>query len=628
MGGEQAMTEPNNINCINSRAIIEYMRRHYPHQVPELLAGLPTSIGALPDLEAYLCDENNWAPSSLLVAMFENAKRITGNPEVAHDIGFESITHRDLGYTQRIFLTLFASPRGVLRQHRRLNEKLNKTKKITLISDTPLKAVLRWDWFEGVKSSHDVCLYNRGIYRAVPTLWGYGPADVVEDPCRFEGGDYCQISINWGISVGRIRAFLEKLMPRRSRPHDVSAQVLEDALRLVEKDKDELKNRSDELQHKLVILKAINDATNQLVASNDMQMVLEKTLKPIIEVLGFDRALIMTEDERRESLEFQYGRVGTGEDLERLKRYRIPLSRKENLMVKVYHEGVAAVSQDPLAMGLNPQNPIIRNYHPGPSIVCPLDVNERTIGILGVTSGDPGRILNDSDKEYVQIFANNIATAFERERLDRNLRRSYDEIRQSYEGAVRALVKAIEVNDEDTGDHSDRVSKVSERIARHLGYNGSQLDDIRFGCILHDVGKIGLASYLELRKPGPLTPEEYERIKEHPVRGEDILKANLFFNRYRTIVRNHHERWDGKGYPDGLAGDEIPLEAQIVAIADAYDAMTSDRRYRKAMQPAQAMAEILKCRGTQFSPKTVEAFLQLYEQKEINGNLDKNTIGG
>jgi putative nucleotidyltransferase with HDIG domain len=603
------MTEPNNINCVNSHAIIEYMRRHYPDRIPQLLSGLPTSISTLPDLEDYLCDANNWAPSSLLVAMFENAKRITGNPEVAFAIGFESITHWDLGYAQRIFLAYFASPRAVLRQHRKLNEKLNKTKKLTLISDTPFRAVLRWDWFEGVKSSHDVCLYNRGIYSAVPTLWGYAPAEVIENPCRFDGGKYCQITINWGISVGRIRAFLEKLVNRRERPVEVSAKVLKDALEEVEKDKDELKHRSDELQNKVEILRAINTATQILVSSPDIQQVLDKTLRPMITVLGFDRAIIMLYNEQTQSLDYLYGVGGVFDDMARIKDYRIPITKDDNLVIRVFKQREPVIIPDAIAAGLNPANRILHDYQPGPFVACPMFAEDRIIGILGVDRLDRNHPPTQSDAEYLSIFANNIAAAI-------NLKRSY-------EGAISALVKAIEVNDTYTRGHSERVSKISVEMASFMGYEKSKIDVVRFGCILHDVGKIGHASFLELRKVGPLTPEEYQQIKEHPTRGEEILKANAFFNReIQSIVRNHHERWDGKGYPDSLAGDAIPLEAQIVAVADAYDAMTSNRPYRKGMPPRQAADEIARCSGTQFSPRAAEAFMQIYKQKRINGNLE------
>jgi HD-GYP domain-containing protein (c-di-GMP phosphodiesterase class II) len=379
------------------------------------------------------------------------------------------------------------------------------------------------------------------------------------------------------------------------------------------------------------VLKTINSSTRTLVLQPDINRVLEQTLKPIVEVLGFDRALVMTVDETGKFLEYRYGFGEELERIERLRDYRVPLDREQNLMIRVFKRRRPVLIRDVKAAGLNPTNRILQDFRPSAFVVCPLIAEGRTIGILGVDRRTTVAPITSGDVEYLSIFANNIASAFQRQRLDQDLRESYEErtrieqrrseeLKQSYEGAVSALVKAIEVNDTYTGDHSDRVSKISVKIARRLGYDESQLDDIRFGCILHDVGKIGLASYLELQKDGPLTAEEYEKIKEHPVRGEQILQANAFFKQnHRTIVRNHHERWDGKGYPDGLAGDLIPPEAQIVAVADAFDAMTSDRRYRKGMPVAQAVAEIVRCTGTQFSRWAVEAFLQVYEAHELNG---------
>jgi putative nucleotidyltransferase with HDIG domain len=592
--------EPNNVNCLNSRAIIEYIRRHYPERLPDLMSNLPPHFSTMPKPEDFLTDENNWIPSSLVVMLFEKVKEITKNPKSPFDIGFDSIVHNEFSYVSKLFLTLFMSPRSILNRMSKLNANLNNTKTINVIENARGHAVLRWDWLPGVKSSHDVCDYNRGIYSAVPTLWGYAPAKVEENPCAFRGGDHCEISISWGFNAGKIIRFLEQIFTGRKRLHSFM---------------EEMENDKKKLREKVDILKAINDA-NKSMLLKDTKQVLEETLKPIIEVLGFDRALIMTEDEHREFLQFRYGQVGTNEDLERLRKYRIPLSRKENLMVRVYNSRTAEMSQDPRAMGLNPQNPIIHDYNPGPSIVCPLDVNERTIGILGVTSGDVSRELNDSDKEYVQIFANNIATAYERERLDQ-------ELTASYEGTVRALVKAIEVNDPYTRGHSERVASLAVKIAEYLDNNAARLEDIRFGCILHDVGKLGAASYYEWIKKEPLTNEEYERIKEHPVRGEKILMENKFFREFhRAIVRNHHERWDGSGYPDHLVGKQIPLQAQIVAVADAYDAMTTDRPYKGKRSPEEAAAEISRCTGTHFSPTAAMAFMQFYQEQIITGKFE------
>ncbi len=623
--------EANNVNCLNTKAIIEHGRRHYPDRLAELFTGLPAPHDQLPMAEVFLSNENNWAPIRLVVQMFANARRISGNDEVAFEIGYESLLHREFSYFQKVFLTVFSSPRRALRRANQLNTKLNTTKVIELIYDAPGRAVVRWHWLDGIASAHDICTFNRGIYSAITTLWGLPPAQVVETTCTFEGGPYCEVTLTWSLARGAFKNLLGRMFTRRAR--------LYEALEEIEKDKALLKQRFDEvtalnreLGRKVTVLKTINTATRTLVSEPDTQRVLEQTLKPIVEVLGFDRALIMTVDSAEQFLEYRYGFGEEMGRIEKLRDYRIPLDREQNLMIRVLRRRRPVLIRDAQAAGLNPTNRILQDFRPSSFVVCPLIAEGRTIGILGVDRRTTVAPITQGDVEYLSVFANNIASAFQRARLDQDLMASYEErtrmekrrseeLKLSYEGAVGALVKAIEVNDTYTGDHSDRVSKISVKIARRLGYDDSQLDDIRFGCILHDVGKIGLASYLELQKDGPLTDEEYEKIKEHPVRGEEILQANAFFKQnHRTIVRNHHERWDGKGYPDGLAGDQIPPEARIVAVADAYDAMTSDRRYRKGMPAQKAVEEIVRCTGTQFSRKAVEAFLQVYESGEINGH--------
>ncbi|MCH8949612.1 MAG: HD-GYP domain-containing protein, partial [Chloroflexi bacterium] len=138
---------------------------------------------------------------------------------------------------------------------------------------------------------------------------------------------------------------------------------------------------------------------------------------------------------------------------------------------------------------------------------------------------------------------------------------------------------------------------------------------IRRGALLHDVGKIGVPDQI-LHKPGPLTPEEWDKMKRHPMIGYDMLRDISFLSEAATIVRCHHERFDGKGYPRGLAGDEIPLGARIFSAADAFDAMTSDRTYRKALRPEAARDEIIRHSGTQFDPQVVQAFLEAYDSFE------------
>ena len=183
------------------------------------------------------------------------------------------------------------------------------------------------------------------------------------------------------------------------------------------------------------------------------------------------------------------------------------------------------------------------------------------------------------------------------------------ETRAAYLGTIRALAAALDARDPYTAGHSERVSQMSVVIARQLHLPESEVAIIRLGALLHDIGKIGLADEI-LQKPTPLTPEEFEQIKRHPALGARILRQVSFLEPHLPIVELHHERPDGHGYPFGLRGDEIPLAARIVHVADAYDAMTSARAYRSARPLGAAVAELRLYSGTQFDPECVKAFTE------------------
>jgi putative two-component system response regulator len=180
--------------------------------------------------------------------------------------------------------------------------------------------------------------------------------------------------------------------------------------------------------------------------------------------------------------------------------------------------------------------------------------------------------------------------------------------KESLINGVQTLVHALEAKDAYTSGHSSRVARYAQKTAIHLGYIGELLQHIRLGAELHDIGKIGTREAI-LNKPGPLAPDEFEHIKEHSALGEKILAP--FLNEspmVLRIVRSHHERMDGCGFPDGLAGDRIPREARIVAVVDAFDAMTTNRAYRPSRTPVEALEELRQCAGTHFDPEVVDAF--------------------
>jgi putative nucleotidyltransferase with HDIG domain len=192
--------------------------------------------------------------------------------------------------------------------------------------------------------------------------------------------------------------------------------------------------------------------------------------------------------------------------------------------------------------------------------------------------------------------------------LMRGLSAAEAETRSAYLGAIRALAAALDARDPYTAGHSERVSTLSVMMGRVMNLDGTELEVLRLGALLHDIGKIGVTDDI-LRKNGPLTAEEFEQIKRHPALGARILRQVPFLAPHLPIVELHHERPDGLGYPFGFRGEDIPLDARIVHVADAFDAMTSARAYRAARPASVAFAELERFSGTQFDPACVEALL-------------------
>jgi putative nucleotidyltransferase with HDIG domain len=202
-----------------------------------------------------------------------------------------------------------------------------------------------------------------------------------------------------------------------------------------------------------------------------------------------------------------------------------------------------------------------------------------------------------------------------------------EEIRKKLVETVGALARSMEAKDYYTGGHTERVSDIAVALAERLGYEGLELDAVEIGALLHDIGKIGIPERI-LHKPGPLDDEEWKVMKEHPVISEYILQEVELDPIVLQIARSSHERMDGKGYPDGKAGDEIPMPARIVLVADAFDALTSDRPYRSARAVAAAMEELRAHAGSQFCPRVIAALEALYrEEPSVLGASTLRAVG-
>src|SRR3712207_6358332 len=183
----------------------------------------------------------------------------------------------------------------------------------------------------------------------------------------------------------------------------------------------------------------------------------------------------------------------------------------------------------------------------------------------------------------------------------RDIEQEKDRAADAYRAVIRSLAAAIEARDGYTGGHSDEVQRLAVAVARRLGLDRAQVEEIRTVALLHDIGKIGVPDRV-LHKPTGLDEAEWALMRDHPVIGERILRPLPGLPAVATAVRHEHERWDGGGYPDGLAGEAIPLASRVVLACDAWHALVSDRPYRSALDPDTARAELVRCAGSQFDP--------------------------
>ncbi len=216
--------------------------------------------------------------------------------------------------------------------------------------------------------------------------------------------------------------------------------------------------------------------------------------------------------------------------------------------------------------------------------------------------------------------------------IARHTFQSYMDMRQTFLDTIKSLSLAIDAKDPYTKGHSSRVADYSVLLAKELKWPEDRVEFIKYIALIHDVGKVSIPGHI-LRKDSSLSKEEYDIMKKHSETGAEIINDVNYFTPGYGIIKHHHERWDGSGYPDQLVGRDIPEGARILAVADAYDAMTSNRPYRKALEPLEAIKEIIDCSGTQFDPKVAKAFAGIFSGQNLENskeiileNLSRGTI--
>ncbi len=271
----------------------------------------------------------------------------------------------------------------------------------------------------------------------------------------------------------------------------------------------------------------------------------------------------------------------------------------ENLVVEIVEDGIPLLISD-CNGGKRGLPDTVES-----AMIVPLKIREKVFGVVAAFVDENPYRFNEKDLYYLSFMAQKAADTAENIAL-------YETISENLFATLRAFVKAVEARDAYTKEHSNRVADMAVAIGREMGCSEEELNLLNFAGRLHDIGKIGIRDNI-LLKPGRLTDEEFEVIKEHPAIGAMIVSQLGLWDRETQIIRHHHERFDGTGYPDRLKGVAIPFLARIMSVADAYDAMASDRAYRKKLDLDRVMTIIKEGSGAQFDPRVVNAFVRLVD---------------
>ena len=398
--------------------------------------------------------------------------------------------------------------------------------------------------------------------------------------------------------------FLVKPFDRDLLLHQVTKAIQERQLRMenrrlqaeanktavIEKLNRELNNRINELTR----LYAISEGLNNFM---DSTALFNKIAELAAQVTSAQRVSVMLLDRSRRFLKIRSA-IGIPDDV--VANTLQPIGR--GIAGKVAQTGkVIRMTQRVLDYKPVPNQSKPTFYRSNSWLSLPLLIGQEVFGVINLTDKCDWSDFTREDEQIMLTMVEKAGIKLENQAL-------YEGIYSNLIDTLNALVTSIEAKDPYTHEHSQRVTEYAMNLARFMGLGTDEIEMLNFAGMLHDIGKIGVRDDL-LTRNGKLTEEEYDTIKLHPIVGERIVKPLGLVREEQAIIRHHHERYDGKGYPDGLVGEGIPLLARIVTVADSFDAMTTTRSYRRALPVESALDEMTRCSGTQFDPKIAEAMI-------------------
>ncbi|MGZ3694366.1 MAG: HD domain-containing phosphohydrolase [Bdellovibrionota bacterium] len=353
-------------------------------------------------------------------------------------------------------------------------------------------------------------------------------------------------------------------------------------------------------------LQQLMEFSSILNSTLDTSRVRELAMKATCKLMECEGATLYLVDEAKKELYFEtiVGSVAS----EQLKQIRLKID-ESSLAGTVAMKRVSIMVNDVAHEKRHFKSADEKNSFSTKSMVCvPVEAKGKLLGVLQALNKFNGDF-EESDKRLLETLSNQVAIAVENALLYENLKTQFQE-------TVTAMAMSIEAKDRYTGGHTKRVALFSVLIAKHMGLSKEEIYEVQLSATLHDIGKIGIDDKV-LKKPAALDKEEWEHMKQHPELGYRILCDVSSMKTITDGMRFHHERPDGLGYPLGLKGEEIPMVARIISVADTFDAMTSNRPYRKGLEYEVAFEEIVKYRGTQFDEKVVDGFVRAFKLERM-----------
>ena len=349
-----------------------------------------------------------------------------------------------------------------------------------------------------------------------------------------------------------------------------------------------------QVQRQLGELQALQQLSESLNRTISMEEVLEQLLDETLFLLEAENASVMLLEPDQETLTIKMAR---GLSAEVVANTRVKLGERIS--------GKVALLRKPMLY------PAFETDDSGSALTVPLLKDDQVLGVLNVRHKRGGGDFSEDELSLAARFANVAALSISKAGL-------HSELRMLFVHSIRALANAIDARDPYTSGHSERVTRFSVMIAEGMGFQGESLEELRYASLLHDIGKIRIRDAI-LHKPGKLTDEEFEEMKRHPEYGVEIMQPVRAFQCILPYMLHHHERVDGRGYPHGLQGESIPLQARIMCVADCFDAMTSDRPYRQGMPIEAAVSELRKY------PEATDLFLHLIQEGKVVDIVEPRT---